>query len=61
MIGVAAGAYHSMAILGIAKRKASELYAWGDGYKGKLGLGDERARSTPTEVSKSVTVSHSSR
>jgi len=48
--GVAAGAYHSTAIIGVAKRKAQQLFAWGDGYHGRLGLGDDRSRAVPNEV-----------
>ena len=47
---VAAGAYHSAAIIGISKQHASQLFTWGEGEAGRLGHGDQRTRHTPLEV-----------
>ena len=47
---VAAGAYHSCAIIGVTKRDAAQLFSWGDNEHGRLGLGDERTRSVPAAV-----------
>ncbi len=47
---VAAGAYHSCAIIGVSKRDAAQLFSWGDNEHGRLGHGDERTRTAPQEV-----------
>ncbi|CAL1539924.1 unnamed protein product [Lymnaea stagnalis] len=36
----------------LALTKQGEMLVWGDGYKGKLGLGDQKSRYTPTPVPK---------
>ncbi|MCL2680156.1 MAG: hypothetical protein FWF11_01565 [Coriobacteriia bacterium] len=45
IVEVSAGYSHSMAICADGK-----LYTWGNGYGGRLGLGDIEGRSTPQEV-----------
>ena len=47
---VSTGAYHTCAVIGVSKRDAAQLFAWGDGQHGRLGLGDDRTRTTPQEV-----------
>lgn len=47
---IAAGAYHSAAIVSSGRRKPPHLYTWGDGSFGRLGHGDDKARSSPCEV-----------
>ena len=45
VIGIAAGARHSVAIL-----KNGEVFSWGWNKYGQLGLGDNIDRSSPTQV-----------
>jgi alpha-tubulin suppressor-like RCC1 family protein len=48
---LAAGAYHSSAIILLSKpQKATRLFTWGDGGNGRLGLGDDKSRTLPNEA-----------
>lgn len=49
---IAVGSYHSMAIIGFSRseREPPQLWAWGDGAQGRLGLGDDTNRTIPNEV-----------
>ena len=51
---VAAGAYHSAAIISTSKKKPPLLFTWGDGANGRLGLGDDKARLVPNEARSDV-------
>ena len=48
---MAAGAYHSLAVIQNSKRGSSRLFCWGEGRDGRLGTGDDRSRSAPAECS----------
>jgi alpha-tubulin suppressor-like RCC1 family protein len=44
-LAIACGWYHALVVL-----ENGDLYAWGENGDGKLGLGDQAARETPTKV-----------
>ncbi len=48
---IAAGGYHSAAIVDLTRTSASRLFTWGEGESGRLGLGDERSRMLPNQAS----------
>lgn len=60
VIGVSCGPYHTLAVT-----ESGEVYAFGVGLNGRLGLGDEQARSAPTHIvslsKRGVSVGHPGR
>lgn len=50
VVFVAAGSYHSAAVVQSKKVGTSRLFSWGNGNHGRLGVGDDRLRPSPVEV-----------